>query len=102
MIETQVKNSEAQSVLQANQVVPIKCTRVSGHHRSDVLHPPAVSPLLFCPPLAPCRSLISRDSPPSFSLGILFERQFYESMLDLIGVEIALESTYKTKHLETQ
>ena len=67
MIETRVKNSEAQSVLEANQVVPIKCARVSGHHRSvvpAVLCPPAVSPLLFCPPLAPCRPLISSDSPP--------------------------------------
>lgn len=26
----------------------------------------------------------------------------FESMFDLIGVEIALESTHKTKHLETQ
>ena len=61
MIETRVKNSEAQSVLEANQVVPIKCARVSGHHRSvvpAVLCPPAVSPLLFCPPLAPCRPYI--------------------------------------------
>lgn len=78
--------------------------RVSQHHGGmfpAVLRPLAISLLSPAPSPSPPPSIYSGSLSPS-SFWILLKWQFYESMFDLIGVEIALESTYETKHLETQ